>query len=162
MHISKIQSPIGKRAFRYHLQKPRTRGIQGPLGGSQTTLYPHQQPGRNPKKHSDKWRLILDLSHPLGYSVNDGIDRKICSLSYMRVDDVVQEVLSRRRGCQLAKIDIESAFRNVPVHPHDRHLLGLSWEDKLFIDTALPFGLRSAPQKSLTDYKPNTYDVIIN
>ena len=118
----------------------------GPLDHCKLPFIHTSSLGAIPKKHSDKWRLILDLSHPLGCSVNDGIDRKICSLSYMRVDDVVQEVLSRGRGCQLAKIDIESAFRNVPVHPHDRHLLGLSWKDKLFIDTALPFGLRSAPK----------------
>lgn len=34
---------------------------------------------------------------------------------------------------------------NVPVHPDDRWLLGIVWEDQLFVGTALPFGLRSAP-----------------
>ena len=46
----------------------------------------------------------------------------------------------------LAKIDIESAFRLVPVHPQDRPLLGVRWDDQLFIDPMLPFGLRSAPK----------------
>ena len=41
----------------------------------------------------------------------------------MKVDELVQQILHLGRGCQLAKIDIESAFRIVPVHPHDRHLL---------------------------------------
>ena len=59
---------------------------------------------------------------------------------------VIQHVLSLGRGCLLAEIDIESAFRNIPVHPHDRHLLGMLWNDQLFIDTVLPFGLRSAPK----------------
>ena len=82
--------------------------------------------GAVPKKHSiDKWRLILDLSHPVGTSVNDGIDPALRSLTYMKVDYAVQHVLALRRGCQLAKIDIEAAFRNIPVHPHDRHLLGM-------------------------------------
>ena len=80
------------------------------------------------------------------HSVNDGIDKPMCSLTYMRVDEVVHKVLSLGRGCQLAKIDIESAFRNVPVHPHDRHLLGLSWKGNMFIDVVLPFGLRSSPK----------------
>ena len=103
--------------------------------------------GAIPKKHShNKWRLILDFSHPQGSSVNDGIDRRLCSLSYMRVDDVVPQVLYLGTGCLLAKIDIESAFRNIPVHPHDRHLLGMRWNDELFIKTVLPFGLRSAPK----------------
>ena len=64
----------------------------------------------------------------------------------MKVDQVVQQVLSLGKGALLAKIDIESAFRNIPVHPDDRHLLGMRWNDELFIDTVLPFGLRSAPK----------------
>ena len=102
--------------------------------------------GAVPKKHSNKWCLILDLSHPVHHSVNDGVDKPTCSLTYMKVDDVVRKVLSLGRGCQLAKIDIESAFRNVPVHPHDQHLLGLCWKGKYYTDTILPFGLRSAPE----------------
>ena len=37
-------------------------------------------------------------------------------------------------------------YRNVPVHPDDRPLLGMIWGEKVYIDTVLPFGLRSAPQ----------------
>lgn len=40
----------------------------------------------------------------------------------------------------------ESAFRNVPVHPHDRHLLGMRWNGQLYIGTVLPFGLCSSPE----------------
>ena len=37
-------------------------------------------------------------------------------------------------------------YRNVPVHPDDRPLLGMCWENVIYLDTALPFGLRSAPK----------------
>ena len=46
----------------------------------------------------------------------------------------------------LLKIDLKSAYRIVPVHPADRHLLGLSWDGSVYVDQALPFGLRSAPK----------------
>lgn len=46
----------------------------------------------------------------------------------------------------LAKMDVESAFRIIPVHPADHHLLGMEWGGQLYIDTSLPFGLRSAPK----------------
>ena len=46
----------------------------------------------------------------------------------------------------LAKIDIKNAFRLLPVHPRDRHLLGMSLSNGIYIDTCLPFGLRSAPK----------------
>ena len=32
----------------------------------------------------------------------------------------------------------------VPVHPQDQHLQVISWERSVYVDRALPFGLRSA------------------
>ena len=48
-------------------------------------------------------------------------------------------------GALLAKLDLKSAYRQVPVHPADQHLLGVEWQGSVYIDRALPFGLRSAP-----------------
>lgn len=49
-------------------------------------------------------------------------------------------------GTLLAKIDIKNAFQLLPVHPTDRHLLAMEWENAIYLDTCLPFGLRSAPK----------------
>ena len=54
--------------------------------------------------------------------------------------------MAKGQGFQLAKIDIQSAYRNIPVHLEDWNLLGMVWENSLFIGTTLPFGLRSAPK----------------
>ena len=100
-----------------------------------------------PKPHQPgKWRLILDLSHPILGSVNAGIDSKFCTLSYISVEDAARVILRKGKGTLLAKLDLESAYRMVPVHPDDRRLLGMEWDGGLYIDTALPFGLRSAPK----------------
>ncbi len=93
-----------------------------------------------------KWRLIVDLSHPDGVCVNEGIRADLCSLVYSSVDNAIDAILEFGPGSLLAKLDLEIAYRNVPVHPTDRPLLGMVWEDALYIDTALPFGLRSAPK----------------
>ena len=98
------------------------------------------------KKHSTKWRLILDLSNPAGFSVNDGIAKCLCSLKYRLVNDVVAQILQMGKGCYLAEIGIDSAFCNISIHPHDHHLLGMIWNEALYIGTAIPFGLRSAPK----------------
>lgn len=45
----------------------------------------------------------------------------------------------------LGKTDIKSAYRILSVHPTDKLLLGLEWQGNIFVDTRLPFGLRSAP-----------------
>ena len=46
----------------------------------------------------------------------------------------------------LVKINIAHAYRNVPVHPDDRHLLGMLWDGSLYVNTVLLFGLRSTPK----------------
>ena len=51
-----------------------------------------------------------------------------------------------RKGVQLIKLDIRNTCRVVPIHSDDRWLMGMIWEDSLFVDTALPFGLLLAPK----------------
>ena len=35
----------------------------------------------------NKWRQIVDLSHPKGWRVNDGIPKELCSTSYITIDN---------------------------------------------------------------------------
>ena len=88
----------------------------------------------------------LDLFSPEVYSVNDGIPSAVCSLNYVTIEDAAKAVMDKGAGALLAKVDIQNAYRSVPVHPDDRWLLSTMWENALYIDTALPFGLRSAPK----------------
>ena len=100
-----------------------------------------------PKAHQPgRWRLIVDLSSPRAASVNDGIAPNLCSLSYVSIDVAARKICELGTGAMMAKLDIQSAYRHIPVHPDDRHLLGISWKGKVYLDRALPFGLRSAPK----------------
>ena len=67
-------------------------------------------------------------------------------MSYISVDDAAELIRHTGRGAFLAKVDIKQAYRMVPVHPDDHPLLGMVWEGALFVDSALPFGLRSTPK----------------
>ena len=79
--------------------------------------------GVTPKGHSTvKWRLVTDLSHPPGQSINDGIDPELCSFSYTSVEAVTRVVAAYPPGVLLPKVNIESAYTLVPVHPLDRPL----------------------------------------
>ena len=109
-------------------------------------LSPHISPFGVIPKRGNKWRLILDLSSPQNHSVNDGIASPLCSLQYTKLDDAVRIIRRLGQGTQLAKMDLKSAYRIVPVHPEDRSLLGMQWRGDIYVDTALPFGLRSAPK----------------
>ena len=127
---------------------PRTHARPLPAihGRSATPLHVNRF-GVIPKGHNTgKWRLITDLLYPPGYSVNDGIDPDLCSLSYCTVDHVAAVAAAYSRGALLAKIDIESAYRLIPVHPLDRPLQAVEWDGMLYVDPMLPFGLHSAPK----------------
>ena len=100
-----------------------------------------------PKKNRPgKWRLICDLSSPKNHSVNNGIDPNLCSMKYISVHDAIREIQKLGKGTLLAKIDINEAYRIVPVHPQDRPLLGFQWHGQTFVDGVLPFGLQSEPK----------------
>ena len=92
--------------------------VVGPLDPA---VYPHIQRNRfgvRVKPHQQgKWWLIVDLSHPEGSSVNDGIPPELCSLRYVSKDDAVKVILTQGKGTELAKFDIQSAYHIVPVHP---------------------------------------------
>ena len=137
-HPAIVQEYIDKELSLGRLRGPFPRNVAPDV---------HVSPfGLIPKKATGKWRLIVNLSAPYGASINDGIPKELSSLQYVTVDMIADRVRALGRGTLLAKLDIRSAFRIVPVNPADRHLLGMEWHNSLFVDTVLPFGLRSAPK----------------
>ena len=96
-------------------------------------------------KKSGGWRMIMHLSAPPDRSINDGIDKQEFTLRYSTIDDAVKLIQKHGQGAKLAKIDVKSAFRTIPVRHKDRELLGIYWKNKFYVDRCLPFGLRSAP-----------------
>ena len=120
----------------------------GRLLGPVSQVGIHSSPiGLVPKaRQHNKWRMIVDLSCPRGQSVNDGISADHCSIQYASVDEAVNIILAMGRCTQLVKVDLKDAYRIIPVHPLDHHLLGISWQGATYVDRCLPFGLRSAPK----------------
>ena len=102
------------------------------------------------KKHSNKVRVIHDLSWPPEASVNTFIDDSLCTLQYISIDDAVKYVKEIGKGTLMSKIDIKDAFKHVIVNPDYWHLLGSTWNTidgdvQFYVDLVLPFGLRSSP-----------------
>jgi hypothetical protein len=96
--------------------------------------------GLVPTKVPGKFRLIHHLSWPEGDSVNDHIDTNKSSVKYSSFDDAIKLVQKAGRDCKLAKCDIKSAFRLLPIHPDDYNLVGFTFQDKYYFDKAMPFG----------------------
>ena len=96
------------------------------------TLYRYKLPPTPP--HQQVWGHSERAQHqgqveahhrpfiPHGHSVNEGIDSTLCSLQYTTVDQMARVVAYLGTGAMLAKVDIESEYRLIPVHPQDRPL----------------------------------------
>lgn len=93
-----------------------------------------------PKKIEGQFRLIHHLSYPNGSSVNDGIPEEYSSVQYHNIQDAIS-FIKHLPNAFLAKTDIESAFRIIPIHPSQRHLLGFKWKNQFYYDKCLPMGL---------------------
>lgn len=99
--------------------------------------------GAVPKKNSTKVRVIHNLSHPFhGDSVNAGIRDQHFPLSSF--GHAARAVRKLGRGCFLVKLDVEAAYKQVPVRREDWHLLGFKWRGKFYFERVLPFGLKSS------------------
>ena len=131
-----------------HIQEEvRAFRLRGPLPPVLASTCHTSPIGLIPKPNQPgEWRLIVDLSSPMWGSTNDAIGSDICSLRYASLDDAAAMVRRLGTGTLLAKLDLKKAYRMIPVHPDDHALLGIKWGPNVYIDTALPFGLRSAPK----------------
>lgn len=98
-----------------------------------------------PKKDPNSFRLIHDLSYPSwGSSVNSFIPKDNSEVCLELFDDVARLVLSSGYNCEIAKADIEDAYRIIPMSPLDFRKLGFSFNNEYYFDTALPMGASSS------------------
>ena len=97
-----------------------------------------------PKKTPGEFRCIQHSSYPYGASVNDGIPVEDSSVTYYRIDDAVGLILRSGVGSFLAKTNIKSAFRTIPIRPADYNLLGIYWRGGYYFDRCLAMGLSSS------------------
>ena len=106
----------------------------------------HISPVRLEPKRAGGYRFIHNLSHPYGSetSVNSNIpqDEKTCS--YASLDEAIASIRTLGKGVFLAKTDIKSAFKIIPVHPDEYWLLGFKWDGQFYYAKTLPMGAGSS------------------
>ena len=66
-------------------------------------------------------------------------------MAYSSIEDASLAMHTLGPGAQLAKIGIRDVYRIIPVDPEERPFLALSWQDQVYVDCQLPFGMASAP-----------------
>ena len=90
-------------------------------------------------------RMITHLSHPRGDSINSHIPESCSKIEYETFDEAIKMCLKAGPGAFIAKSDVQSAFRQIPIHPQDIELLGFKVRNMYLVDLCLPFGLASSP-----------------
>ena len=105
--------------------------------------YLHCSPLLTRPKDRDKRRIILNLSHPQGFSLNDIVDKTRFNnrhffLKLLSVDDIIQIL-----PCDnplILKIDVSRAFRNLRVDSVDVLKLGITWKGSHYLDSEIALG----------------------
>ena len=101
--------------------------------------------GLVPNKSGD-FRMIhhLSFSTRTSMSVNEGIPREASYVQYGGIDDAVRGIKSLGAKVYMGKLDIQHAFRLIPIRESDYPLLGFQWEGKFYHDRCLPMGASSS------------------
>lgn len=126
------------------------RALLGPFHTSPFIQWLNTSPiMTRPKGTTNKRRIIVDLSYPQGNNVNAFIHKNTlfgtyCEHRLPTVQDTVHAIEEMGYRVKLATINIERAYRNVPVCPLDLPLLGLNVGGQVYIDSAMPFGTRNS------------------
>ena len=126
-------------------QEVKAGRISGPYQHSPFEQFIISPLGLREKKVKGQFRVIHDLSYPYNEkSVNSNISRDDSSVQYASIVDAIKYVNIFGKNCYMAKSDIKSAFRIIPIHPTDRHLLGMKWMGEYYFDNCLPMGCSSS------------------
>ena len=91
-----------------------------------------------PKPHQ-RWRPVIDLSR-----LN----------TFLHIEKFKMETPESIRtflipGEWVSSIDLSDAYLHIPIHPNSRKYLRFCYKSQVFQFTSLPFGLATAPPRSL-------------
>ena len=125
-------------------QELKLNRIAGPFDQPPFECFRVSPLGLVPKKVPGEYRMIHHLSFPKGQSVNDEISVEYSHVQYARIDDAIKPIKEVGQGCYLAKTDIKSAFRIIPIRPEDYPLLGMTWQEQFYFDKCMPMGCSSS------------------
>jgi hypothetical protein len=96
------------------------------------------------KKPNGAARIIVNMSSPMGYSVNDGIDATKFPAKMSSTGKWLEVLHAVGKGCKMLKLDWAEAYKHVPVREEDLHLQWFEWLGMYFVELCLVFGTASS------------------
>ena len=149
LHITDVKNHASATNFPEQIQeyidKEHSLGAMlGPVD-SVTSPHFHCSPLMSRPKDTNKRRVILNLSHPYGASLNDAVTRhkfdgRPSTLRFPSIDAIADAIRHDVTDPVLFKIDVARAFRNLRVDPVDATKFGISWQGKFYLDPSVTFG----------------------
>lgn len=101
-----------------------------------------------PKPNSNKFRIIQDLSFPRDdphfASVNSEINSDDFPCEWGTFAQCYFLLAKAPPGTQVAVFDVDSAYRNIPIHPEDQNHFCVAWNNAVYIDHCVAFGSASS------------------
>ncbi len=96
------------------------------------------------KKTPGEYRILHDLSWPKGASVNDEIPKNAGKCTYQSMDAIIDSLVELGPNTNLTVIDIEHAYKVLPVHPFDVPKMGFYFDGHFYFDKTLAMGCRTS------------------
>ena len=87
-------------------------------------------------------KIIID---PMHTSINTIIDSKKFQCAWGSFSECYLLVADAPHGTQAAIFDVDSAFRNIPIHPSARPFLAIMLKGRIHLDHVLNFGASPSP-----------------
>ena len=127
-HFPACQYP--KQVQEYTDKEIELGALLGPVDNVNDNQF-HCSPLLTRPKDINKRRVILNLSHPYGHSVNSHVDANRFDaspfiLKFPTVDDIADDIIKSTEDTVLFKVDVARAFRNLRVDPADSLKLGIT------------------------------------
>ena len=123
------------------------------LGPFFNNLFPHRitsSPLNSmPKRDSNKHQVNLDMSFPIGHSINDRIDKDhylevAIDLTYPTINSFTTMVKAVSPGALMYKRDLCQAYSQIWTDPFDVSYQGFFWQGAFYFDTVLVMGCTSS------------------
>lgn len=133
---------------RYINKETSENAMLGPMDEPPFLEWGHVNPiMTRPKSSSSQRRIIVDLSFPKHNGVNTYVEKNYVFGQYVphtlpTVDQALENIRAKDCHALLGIVDIERAYRNFRVDPLDWPLSLIMFEDKYYLDLAMPFGAR--------------------
>ena len=91
-------------------------------------------------KQTGGCRLIHHLSFPWGNGINAFIDDEQSKVKFAKCDEALENIARLGKNTTLAKLDVKSAYRLLPIQEPDFRLLGFHLGKKIFVEKMVPNG----------------------